>query len=111
MPVQSTEEEESRRTKRESAASLYKARTTGGKGGERKRGGLYEEAGVRKGRMKLEEATERREREKCGTEKRMGRAREREGERGRERESTSTRLGGYVRIIILRYSHIYKSAI
>lgn len=111
MPVQSTEEEESRRTKRESAASLYKARTTGG--GERKRGGLYEEAGVRKGRMKLEEATERREREKCGTEKRMGRAREREGERGREREreSTSTRLGGYVRIIILRYSHIYKSAI
>lgn len=74
---------------------------------------MYEEAGVRKGRMKLEEAAERREREKCGTEKRMGRAREREGERGREREreSTSTRLGGYVRIIILRYSHIYKSAI
>lgn len=44
MPVQSTEEEESRRTKRESAASLYKARTTG------ERGRRYEEAGGLRGK-------------------------------------------------------------
>jgi len=42
--VQSTEEEESRRTKRESAASLYKARITG------ERGGRYEEAESSRGK-------------------------------------------------------------
>lgn len=68
--------------------------------------------------MKLKEAAERREREKAGRrgewEKREGereRGKKRERERARGRGRTPTRLGGYVRIIILRYSHIYKSAI
>lgn len=43
MPVQSTEEEESRRTKRESTASLYKARTTGREGDGTKKQGLERE--------------------------------------------------------------------
>lgn len=55
MPVQSTEEEESRRTKRESAASLYKARTTG------ERGGRYEEAASQRGKDEVgRDAVERR---------------------------------------------------
>jgi len=76
VPVQSTEEEESRRTKRESAASLYKARTTGG---EREVDGTKKQ-GVREGRTKLEEAMERRERDKRDKEN------ERKSERNKMRE-------------------------
>lgn len=83
--MQSTEEEESRRTKRESAASLCIKHVP--------RGGR-ETKGTKKQGLE-EEARE------------VGKKREREG----ESERTPTRLGGYVRIIILRYSHIYKSAI
>jgi len=111
MPVHSTEEEESRRTKRESAASLYKARTTAReKERESERRGGDWEAGAGKGEMRtLEETAERRQREKSGQ---RGSERDRAREKGgRGSERTSTRLGGYVRIIILRYSHIYKSAI
>lgn len=64
---------------------------------------MYEEAGVRKGRMKLEEATERREREKCGTEKRMGRERVSEREKEEEKEKERARRRGSVGTYVLLY--------
>lgn len=55
MLVQSTEEEESRRTKRESAVSLYKARTTGSEGDGTKKQGLEREERGWKRRWKEED--------------------------------------------------------
>lgn len=63
---------------------------------------------VREGRTRRWKEEGERKRDK---ENERERERVRERERGRKGERKPTRLGGYVRIIILRYSHIYKSAI
>lgn len=90
MPEQSTEEEESRRTKRESAASLYKARTAG------KRGRRYEEAESQRGKdevgrgggKKRARENEIKRTNEGEREKQDERIRERERKRKKGREKT-----------------------
>lgn len=114
MPVQSTEEEESR-GRRGSLPPLCIKHVPRGRevDGVRRSGELDREGGGG-GKKRAEEneikRTNERERAREKQDERI-KERERERERGRKGERKPTRLGGYVRIIILRYSHIYKSAI